>query len=41
MLELIIIIVILALDQLAKYLIQLNLSPVGTSVPVIACRAGL
>ena len=35
MLELIIIIVILALDQLTKYLIQLNLSPVGTSVPVI------
>ncbi len=35
MLELIIIIVILALDQLSKYLIQLNLSPVGTSMPVI------
>ena len=35
MLELIIIIVILALDQLSKYLIQLNLSPVGTSTPVI------
>lgn len=35
MLELIIIIVILALDQLTKYLIQINLSPVGTSMPVI------
>ena len=35
MLELIIIIVILALDQLTKYLIQINLSPVGTSAPVI------
>ena len=35
MLELIIIIVILALDQLTKYLIQVNLSPVGTSTPVI------
>lgn len=35
MLELVIIIVILALDQLTKYLIQINLSPVGTSMPVI------
>ena len=35
MLELIIVIVILALDQLTKYLFQLNLSPVGASVPVI------
>ena len=35
MLELVIIIVILALDQLTKYLIQMNLSPVGTSAPVI------
>ena len=35
MLELIIIIVILALDQISKYLIQLYLSPVGSSLPVI------
>ena len=35
MLELVIIIIILALDQLSKYLIQINLSPVGTSMPVI------
>ena len=35
MLEFIIIIVILALDQLTKYLIQINLSPVGSSMPVI------
>lgn len=35
MLELIIILVILALDQITKYLIQLYLSPVGTSLPLI------
>ncbi len=35
MLELIIIIVILALDQISKYLVQLYLSPVGSSLPVI------
>ncbi len=35
MLELIIVIVLLALDQITKYLVQLYLSPVGTSVPVI------
>lgn len=35
MLELIIIIVILAADQISKYLIQLYLSPVGTSLPLI------
>ncbi|MEN6635949.1 MAG: signal peptidase II [Clostridiaceae bacterium] len=35
MLELIIVIVILALDQISKYLIQLYLSPVGSSMPVI------
>jgi len=35
LLELIIIIVILALDQISKYLIQLYLSPVGSSLPVI------
>ena len=35
MLELIIIIVILALDQISKYLIQLYLSLVGSSLPVI------
>lgn len=35
MLELIIIIVILTLDQISKYLIQLYLSPVGSSLPVI------
>ena len=35
MLELIIIIVILALDQVSKYLIQVYLSPVGTSLPLI------
>lgn len=35
MLELIIVIVILALDQISKYLIQLYLSPVGSSMPVV------
>lgn len=35
MLELIIIIIILTLDQISKYLIQLYLSPVGSSLPVI------
>jgi len=35
LLELIIVIVLLALDQITKYLVQLYLSPVGTSVPVI------
>ena len=35
MLELIIIVVLLALDQISKYLVQLYLSPVGSSVPVI------
>ena len=35
MLELVIIIVLLVLDQVSKYLVQLNLSPVGASVPVI------
>lgn len=35
LLELIIIVAILALDQVTKYLIQLNLSPVGTSMPLI------
>ncbi len=35
MLELIIIVILLVLDQVSKYLVQLNLSPVGTSVPVI------
>jgi len=35
LLELIIIIVILTLDQISKYLIQLYLSPVGSSLPVI------
>ena len=35
MLELIIVVVLLALDQITKYLVQLYLSPVGTSVPVI------
>jgi len=35
LLELIIVIVILALDQVSKYLIQLTLSPVGSSTPVI------
>ena len=35
MLELIIIVAILVIDQVSKYLIQLYLSPVGTSVPLI------
>lgn len=35
MLELIIVIVLLALDQISKYLVQLYLSPVGSSIPVI------
>lgn len=35
MLELIIIVVLLALDQISKHLVQLYLSPVGSSVPVI------
>lgn len=35
MLELIIVVVLLALDQISKYLVQLYLSPVGSSVPVI------
>ncbi len=35
MLELIIIVTILALDQLSKYFVQLYLSPVGSSVPVV------
>ncbi len=36
MLELIIILAILALDQISKYLIQAYLSPVGSSAPVIS-----
>lgn len=35
MLELIIVVLLLALDQISKYLVQFYLSPVGTSVPVI------
>ncbi|NLI54025.1 MAG: signal peptidase II [Clostridiales bacterium] len=35
MLELIIIVLILAADQISKHLIQLALSPVGTSLPLI------
>jgi signal peptidase II len=35
LLELIIIVILLVLDQVSKYLVQLYLSPVGTSVPVI------
>lgn len=35
MLELILIVVLLAIDQISKYLIQLYLTPVGTSLPVI------
>ena len=35
MIELIIIVCLLVLDQVTKYLIQLNLSSVGASVPVI------
>lgn len=35
MLELIVIVAILALDQTTKYLVQLYLSPVGSTMPVI------
>ena len=35
MLELILIVALLAIDQISKYLIQLYLSPVGTSLPVV------
>ena len=35
MLELIVIIALLIIDQVSKYLIQLYLSPVGTSLPVV------
>jgi len=35
LLELIIIVILLAADQISKYLVQLSLSPVGTTVPVI------
>ena len=35
MIELIVIVVLLALDQISKHLVQLYLSPVGASVPVI------
>lgn len=35
MLEIIIIILILVIDQISKYLIQLYLSPVGSSLPLI------
>ena len=35
LLELIIIIILLIADQISKYLVQLYLSPVGTSAPVI------
>ena len=35
MLELIIIVVLLSLDQITKHLVQLYLSPVGSSIPVI------
>jgi len=35
LLELIIIVLLLAADQVSKYLVQLYLSPVGTTVPVI------
>ena len=35
LLELIIIVILLAADQISKYLVQLYLSPVGTSVPVV------
>ena len=35
MLELIVIVALLVIDQLSKYLIQLYLSPVGTSLPVV------
>ena len=36
MLELIVIVIILALDQISKYLIQLYLSPAGTTMPLIS-----
>ena len=36
MLELIIVVLLLALDQVSKYLVHLYLSPVGSSVPVIS-----
>lgn len=35
LLELIIIVILLAADQISKYLVQLYLSPVGTSVPIV------
>lgn len=35
MLEIILIVAILAIDQITKYLIQIYLSPVGTSLPLI------
>lgn len=35
MLELILILALLAIDQISKYLIQLYLSPMGTTLPVI------
>lgn len=35
MLELIFIVILLAADQISKYLVQLYLSPVGTSVPIV------
>jgi signal peptidase II len=35
LLELIIIVILLVLDQISKYLVQLYLSPVGASLPVI------
>jgi signal peptidase II len=35
LLELIVIVVLLAADQITKYLVQLHLTPVGTSMPVI------
>jgi lipoprotein signal peptidase len=36
LLEIILIVVILAIDQISKYLIQLYLSPVGASLPLIS-----
>lgn len=35
MLELIIVVILLVLDQVSKHLVQLYLSPVGSSIPVI------
>ncbi len=35
MLEIILVIVILVVDQISKYLVQLHLSPVGSSLPLI------